>query len=168
MTAHRRESFGSGMRSICEALVTIVERCPEAHIVYPVHRNPNVREPVEKLLSANDRISLLPPVDYRQFVYLMQKSTLILSDSGGVQEEAPSLCKPLLVMREVTERPEGIEAGVARLVGTEKGRIVDAAIELLTNEVAYRRMAKGANPYGDGQASARIARLLAGETAGAF
>lgn len=164
VTAHRRESFGAGMRSICEALVTIVERCPDAHIVYPVHRNPNVRGPVEELLSTNDRITLLPPVDYRQFVYLMQKATLILSDSGGVQEEAPSLCKPLLVMRDVTERPEGIEAGVARLVGTEKERIVDETVELLTNELAYRRMAKGANPYGDGQASARIARLLAGKT----
>lgn len=168
VTAHRRESFGSGMQSICEALLAIVERCPEAHVVYPVHRNPNVRGPVETLLSASDRITLLPPVDYRQFVYLMQKATLILSDSGGVQEEGPSLCKPLLVMREVTERPEGIEAGVARLVGTEKERIVDAALELLTNEAAYLRMAKGANPYGDGKASARIAGLLAGEEVGEF
>lgn len=160
VTAHRRESFGAGMQSICEALLDIARSCPDAHIVYPVHANPNVREPVEQLLSREDRISLLPPVDYRQFIHLMQRATLILSDSGGVQEEAPSLCKPLLVMRDVTERPEGIEAGVARLVGTSRDRIADAAIELMTNEAAYARMAEGANPYGDGRASARIATLL--------
>ena len=163
VTAHRRESFGAGMRSICEAILGIVERCPDAHVVYPVHRNPNVRGPVEELLANHERITLLPPVDYKEFVYLMHSATLILSDSGGVQEEAPSLRKPLLVMREVTERPEGIEAGVAKLVGTETARIVEAAVELLTNDIAYARMAKGANPYGDGHASARIAKILAGE-----
>lgn len=161
VTAHRRESFGAGMRAICEAMLEIVNRCPDVHIVYPVHANPNVNGPVQKLLSNHERITLLPPVDYRQFIFLMHHSDLILSDSGGVQEEAPSLCKPLLVMRDVTERPEGVEAGVARLVGTTKERIVDGALELLTNEAAYARMALGANPYGDGQASSRIAKLLA-------
>lgn len=161
VTAHRRESFGAGMQAICEAILEIVERCPDVHVVYPVHANPNVRGPVQELLSSDERITLLPPVDYRQFVFLMHHSELILSDSGGVQEEAPSLCKPLLVMRDVTERPEGIEAGVARLVGTTKERIVDGALELLTNEAAYIRMAQGANPYGDGLASSRIAKLLA-------
>lgn len=160
VTAHRRESFGEGMREICEALLEIVQRVPDVHIVYPVHANPNVRGPVSELLSTEDRITLLPPISYREFVFLMQRSTLILSDSGGVQEEAPSLGKPLLVMREVTERPEGVRANVARLVGTSKERIVDATVELLTNDASYARMALGANPYGDGQASARIAELL--------
>lgn len=160
VTAHRRESFGAGIREVCEAMLDIVNKVPDAHIVYPVHANPNVRGPVHELLSKNERITLLPPVSYREFVFLMQRSTLILSDSGGVQEEAPSLGKPLLVMRDVTERPEGISAKVAKLVGTSRARIVDAAVELLTNEASYAHMALGANPYGDGQASARIANLL--------
>lgn len=165
VTAHRRESFGAGMQAICGAILDIVRSCPDVHVVYPVHANPNVRGPVGELLAKEDRITLSPPVDYRQFVYLMQKSSIILSDSGGVQEEAPSLCKPLLVMRDVTERPEGIQAGVARLVGTSREGIADAAIELLTNREAYARMAGGANPYGDGLASARIADLLEGDVA---
>jgi UDP-N-acetylglucosamine 2-epimerase (non-hydrolysing) len=160
VTAHRRESFGEGMEAICRAMLEIVRRCPDVHLVYPVHANPNVDRPVRRILSSEKRITLLNPISYRQFVCLMERAALVLTDSGGIQEEAPSLGKPVLVMREVTERPEGVAAGVARLVGTTEERIVAAAVEILTDPEAYAKMARGANPYGDGYASDRIAELL--------
>lgn len=160
VTAHRRESFGDGMEAICRAMLEIVRRRADVHIVYPVHANPNVDGPVRRLLGGEERITLLNPLSYRQFVFLMDRAELVLTDSGGIQEEAPTLGKPLLVMREVTERPEGLAAGVARLVGTTQAGIVAAALELLANPEAYARMAKGANPYGDGRAAERIAEIL--------
>jgi UDP-N-acetylglucosamine 2-epimerase (non-hydrolysing) len=159
VTAHRRESFGEPMAAICEALKQIARR-NDVHIVFPVHLNPNVRHIVFTALREIPAISLLDPVDYQQLVYLMKRSRLILTDSGGIQEEAPTLAKPVLVMREVTERPEAVTAGVARLVGTKTRQIVTTVNELLDDENAYVIMATGATPYGDGHAAHRIANSL--------
>lgn len=159
VTGHRRESFGQGFQQICEALAALVRR-EEVTVVYPVHLNPRVREPVESILAGVEHIHLLPPVDYPSIVYLMDRSHLILTDSGGIQEEAPSLGKPVLVMRDTTERPEGIEAGTARLVGTDQARIVAEATSLLEDDGLYETMARAHNPYGDGRAAARTVEIL--------
>ena len=159
VTGHRRENFGAGFEQICVALKTLAER-GDVQVVYPVHLNPNVQEPVNRLLAGVDNIVLIEPQDYLPFVYLMSRSSLIITDSGGVQEEAPSLGKPVLVMRDTTERPEAVEAGTVRLVGTDAARIVAEAGRLLDDPGAYADMSRAHNPYGDGQASARIARRV--------
>lgn len=158
ITGHRRENFGDGLDSICRAIAELARRFPEARFVYPVHLNPNVRQPVGQILAGagRDNIHLIEPLPYLPFVHLMDRSTLILTDSGGVQEEAPSLGKPVLVMREETERAEAIEAGAARLVGTDSGRIVAEVSRLLSDANARSQMARSVNPYGDGKASERI------------
>lgn len=158
ITAHRRESFGEPFRELCLAIRELSEQFAGdgVHFVYPVHLNPNVRGPVRELLHGCSNLSLLEPLDYLSLVQLMKRSTLILTDSGGIQEEAPSLRVPVLVMRETTERPEGIEAGVVRLVGTQRERIVDEARRLLLDTEAHRAMANGASPYGDGRAAERL------------
>lgn len=161
VTGHRRESFGGGFDRICQALAEIARRFPDVTIAYPVHLNPNVREPVNRLLAGIDNIHLLEPLDYLPFVYLMTRAALILTDSGGIQEEAPALGKPVLVMRDTTERPEAIEAGTVRLVGTEVNNIVEHVRELLLDDEAYQRMSRAHNPYGDGHACERILRVLA-------
>jgi len=160
VTGHRRESFGDGFERICGALATIARRFPDADIVYPVHLNPSVQEPVRRLLAGIANVHLLPPQDYLPFVTLMDRSYLVLTDSGGVQEEAPSLGKPVLVMRDTTERPEAVEAGTAALVGTDADAIVAAVTRLLTDPDAYARMSRAHNPYGDGQACGRIVDAL--------
>jgi UDP-N-acetylglucosamine 2-epimerase (non-hydrolysing) len=156
VTGHRRESFGPGFEQICQALRTLGER-EDVEIVYPVHLNPNVQEPVRRVLGACPRVHLIEPLEYLPFVYLMSRACLIVTDSGGIQEEAPSLGKPVLVMRETTERPEAVAAGTANLVGTDRERIVGEAARLLDDAEAYRAMAQAHNPYGDGQAAERIA-----------
>jgi UDP-N-acetylglucosamine 2-epimerase (non-hydrolysing) len=161
VTGHRRESFGDGFERICHALLRLVEDHPDAEVLYPVHLNPNVREPVNRLLAGVDRIHLIEPVDYLPFVWLMNRAHLILTDSGGIQEEAPSLGKPVLVMRETTERPEAVAAGTVKLVGTDVERIVGEMGTLLRDADAYRRMSISHNPYGDGKACARILDILA-------
>jgi UDP-N-acetylglucosamine 2-epimerase (non-hydrolysing) len=161
VTGHRRENFGDGFERICAALGALAERFPDVDIVYPVHLNPNVREPVNRLLSQLGNIHLIDPIDYLPFVYLMGRSTLVLTDSGGIQEEAPSLGKPVLVMRDTTERPEAIEAGTVKLVGTSVDDIVDAVSSLLTDDVLFAQMSAAHNPYGDGKAIARIIERLA-------
>ncbi|UUE45339.1 non-hydrolyzing UDP-N-acetylglucosamine 2-epimerase [Pectobacterium aroidearum] len=160
VTGHRRESFGGGFERICSALADIARRHPEVQIVYPVHLNPNVSEPVNRILSGIDNVMLIAPQDYLPFVYLMNRSYMILTDSGGIQEEAPSLGKPVLVMRDTTERPEAVEAGTVKLVGTEVANIVDAVSMLLTDDEAYQAMSRAHNPYGDGQACQRIVEAL--------
>lgn len=160
VTAHRRESFGGPFESICMALLDLAERNTDIEIVYPVHLNPNVRQPVRRILAGHPRIHLLAPIRYEQFVHLMAEAYLILTDSGGIQEEAPALGKPVLVMRETTERPEATEAGTARLVGTDRQRIVAEAERLLRSEEDYRTMARTANPFGDGRAAERIVSIL--------
>jgi UDP-N-acetylglucosamine 2-epimerase (non-hydrolysing) len=160
VTAHRRESFGAALVEICKALRQIARQHPDVLVVYPVHLNPSVDGPVRSLLSGEPRVLLLPPLGYLEFAALMERSYMILTDSGGVQEEAPSFRKPILVMRQVTERPEGIEAGVARLVGTSCTVIVHETARLLRDPAAYRAMTAAANPYGDGMASRRIVQLL--------
>jgi UDP-N-acetylglucosamine 2-epimerase (non-hydrolysing) len=160
VTAHRRESFGPGFESICHALRMIVERNPHVEVVYPVHLNPNVRKPVRRILGGVSRVHLIKPLDYLPFVRLMERSYLILTDSGGIQEEAPALGKPVLVMRDVTERPEAVEAGTAKLVGTDADAIVTATERLLCFGATYRKTARARNPFGDGRASARIAGAL--------
>ncbi len=161
VTAHRRENFGRPLENICQALLTIAERHDsDVHIVYPVHLNPNVQEPVYSLLSGKRNISLVDPLPYLPFVHLMNRSYLLLTDSGGLQEEAPSLGKPVLVLREVTERPEAVEAGMAKVVGTDSARIVRETTYLLEDQKEYERMARAVNPYGDGQASRRIVQAL--------
>jgi len=160
VTAHRRENFGKRLENICKALRKIVENSPDVAMVYPVHMNPNVRKPVEKTLKGLDRMVLTEPVSYDVLAHLMQKAYMIMTDSGGIQEEAPALGKPVLVMREETERPEGIEAGTARLVGTNEERIVEEAEKLLHDREAYDAMAKAINPYGDGHAAKRIVDVL--------
>ena len=159
VTAHRRESFGAPLRSICAALREITARYG-VHIVYPVHLNPNVWVPVHELLAGVPGITLLPPVDYRSLVYLMKRAHLILTDSGGIQEEAPRLGVPVLVLRSVTERPEAVEAGTTRVVGTDADAIVGEVDRLLRDDAAYQSMAKAVNPYGDGHAAARIVEAL--------
>ncbi len=161
VTAHRRESWGRGIEEICRALRALAKRFPEVVIVYAVHPNPVVKETVERVVGGEERIRLIEPPGYVEFVDLMRRSHLILTDSGGIQEEAPSLGKPVLILRRTTERPEGVEAGCAELVGTNRRRIVERASALLTDPDAYRRMAARANPFGDGKASSRIRRALA-------
>jgi len=160
VTAHRRENWDAPLESICEALKTLVIHFPDLNVIYPVHLNPKVRNTVHQVLNETSRIHLIEPVDYLTFVNLMKRAHLILTDSGGVQEEAPSLGKPVLVMRNVTERPEAYETGVARIVGTEADHIVREASRLLKDEHAYRAMARVENPYGDGRASERIIQVL--------
>ena len=155
VTGHRRESFGGGFERMCTALSKISER-DDVQVIYPVHLNPNVKGPVEKLLGSLDRINLIPPQDYLPFVHLMRRADIILTDSGGVQEEAPSLGKPVLVMRDTTERPEAVDAGTVKLVGTDTDLIVRETNQLLDDETAYAAMSRAHNPYGDGQASKRI------------
>ena len=161
VTGHRRESFGGGFERICEALRQIAIKHPEAQILYPVHLNPNVQEPVNRLLKDLSNIFLIEPQEYLQFCYLMDKASIILTDSGGIQEEAPSLGKPVLVMRDTTERPEAVESGTVRLVGTSVELIVDQVSLLLTDTSEYQRMSKAHNPYGDGLACGRILQFLA-------
>ena len=160
VTTHRRESFGAPLRSTCAAIRELAGRFPDLQFVLPVHPNPEVKETVERLLCDIPGMHLIDPVDYVEFVQLMNRSYIILTDSGGVQEEAPSLGKPVLVLREVTERPEGVDAGTAVVVGTDRERIVSVASELLTSRPAYERMANAVNPYGDGKASGRIVKAL--------
>lgn len=161
VTGHRRESFGGGFERICQALHDIAAQDSEVQIVYPMHLNPNVREPVNRLLSGIDNVHLIEPLDYLPFVYLMNRSYLILTDSGGVQEEAPSLGKPVLVMRETTERPEAVRASAVRLVGTDVKAIVTEVFRLLNDQDAYNKMSMAHNPYGDGRACERIIKTLA-------
>lgn len=160
VTGHRRESFGSGFEGICRSILSLVEKFPELGILYPVHLNPKVQEPVNRLLGNHPRICLASPCGYFDFVWLMSQCHFLLSDSGGVQEEAPSLGKPVLVMRETTERPEGVDAGTCRLVGTDPDRIIPEATLLLSDEAQYRRRSALRNPYGDGKAAARIRERL--------
>lgn len=160
VTAHRRENFGAPMLGICEALRTLHQRFPDVTIVYPVHPNPNVRDVAMRELAGHARIKLIAPTDYDQLVALLKRSTLVLTDSGGLQEEAPALSKPVLVLRAATERPEAIACGVAAIVGTDPESIVAHATRLLTDSSAYAAMAKGASPYGDGHASARIVEII--------
>ena len=156
VTGHRRESFGTGLRNLCLAIRTLVDTYQDVGVIYPVHLNPNVQTPVKQILGCHPRIQLIPPVGYEQFIWLMSKAFFIVSDSGGVQEEAPSLGKPVLVTRDVTERPEGVEAGTCRLVGTDPEPILREATVLLRDHEEYQRRSMLRNPYGDGQASARI------------
>ena len=160
VTGHRRESFGQGFEQICHALAEIAANNPDVQIVYPVHLNPNVSEPVNRILGHIDNIMLIEPQEYLPFVWLMNHAWLILTDSGGIQEEAPSLGKPVLGMRETTERPEAIDAGTVRLVGTDSQRIVDEVTRLLRDEEEYQRMSRAHNPYGDGRACERILSAL--------
>ena len=160
VTTHRRESWGGDLEGICSAVRVLVERQSDVLVALPVHPNPNVKAPVIKLLGGHPRIRLLPPLGYVPFLSLMRRAYLILTDSGGVQEEAPSLGVPVLVLRKTTERPEAAEAGLARIIGTDPDAIVEHVEELLADEHAYRRMATAANPYGDGRASERIAEVL--------
>ena len=159
VTGHRRENFGEGFENICRALRNISEQ-GDAQIVYPVHLNPNVRAPVNRILGDTDGVHLIEPQEYLPFVWLMRRSHFIITDSGGVQEEAPSLGKPVLVMRNTTERPEAVDAGTVRLVGTDAERIRESALALLNDQDAYDAMAQAINPYGDGKASQRIADAL--------
>ena len=162
ITGHRRENFGAGFENICQAIADIAERFSDVEILYPVHLNPNVQEPVKRILG-NGRfknIHLIEPVDYLPFVYLMERSHLIITDSGGVQEEAPSLGKPVLVMRDTTERPEAVEAGTVKLVGTDRNVITSEAYRLLTDTDAYHSMSMAHNPYGDGNAARRIVSII--------
>jgi len=156
VTGHRRENFGHGFEEICQALADLSVMHSDVQFVYPVHLNPNVREPVNRILSNVDNVHLVEPQEYLPFVKLMDASTLILTDSGGIQEEAPSLGKPVLVMRNTTERPEAVEAGTVKLVGANRDNIVQAVDTLLTDEATYKLMARAHNPYGDGKASERI------------
>lgn len=165
VTGHRRENFGQGFENICQALAQLAQR-GDVQVVYPVHLNPHVQEPVNRILGQCPNVHLLEPQDYLPFVYLMHRSSLIVTDSGGVQEEAPSLGKPVLVMRDTTERPEAVAAGTVRLVGTSTQRIVDTAQQLLNDPVAYQSMARAHNPYGDGQAAQRIAQMLSTQPQG--
>lgn len=160
VTGHRRESFGDGFERICHALIEVAQQHPEVDIVYPVHLNPNVREPVNRLLNGIGNIYLIAPLDYLPFVHMMTRAHIILTDSGGIQEEAPSLGKPVLVMRETTERPEAVSAGTVKLVGTDTADIVREINRLLIDTAAYRDMSYAHNPYGDGNACQRILEAL--------
>ena len=160
VTGHRRENFGDGFINICEALKTIALNNPDIDIVYPVHLNPNVQKPVKEILSNTSNVYLINPLQYEQFIYMMNKSYFIITDSGGVQEEAPSLGKPVLVMRDTTERPEAVEAGTVKLVGTSKETIIKEAQKLLNDENEYNTMSKAHNPYGDGKACERIVNFI--------
>jgi UDP-N-acetylglucosamine 2-epimerase (non-hydrolysing) len=160
ITGHRRENFGGGFEQICQAIASLAAQFPEVRFVYPVHLNPNVREPVFRLLDSLSNVQLIEPLSYLPFVRLMSMSKLLLTDSGGVQEEGPSLGKPVLVMRDTTERPEAVDAGTVRLVGAARESIVASATELLTDVDAYTRMSKAINPYGDGKACDRIVAAI--------
>lgn len=160
VTGHRRESFGDGFEQICAALADLAKAFPDCDIVYPVHLNPNVREPVYRLLSDVTNVHLIPPQDYLPFVYLMSNATIVLTDSGGIQEEAPSLGKPVLVMRDTTERPEAVSAGTVKLVGTNRQKIVEQVSRLLTDSEYYQTMSFAHNPYGDGKACERIVTAI--------
>lgn len=160
VTGHRRENFGQGFLNICQALVNVAKKYENVQIVYPVHLNPNVQKPVNELLSGISNIHLIAPQDYLPFVYLMNRSYLILTDSGGIQEEAPSLGKPVLVMRDTTERPEAVEAGTVKLVGTDVVVIEKSVIELIEDSAIYQKMAEAYNPYGDGSACSQIIEFL--------
>ena len=162
MTGHRRENFGDGFLQICHALKDLAARYPSVQFVYPVHLNPNVQQPVNAILADLPNVHLIAPLDYEPFVYLLKHSHIVLTDSGGIQEEAPSLGKPVLVMRDVTERPEAIEAGTVRLVGADRSRIVTNVAELLDNQASYTAMSRAHNPYGDGNACGRIISVLKG------
>ncbi|MCS7088525.1 MAG: UDP-N-acetylglucosamine 2-epimerase (non-hydrolyzing) [Thermoflexales bacterium] len=161
ITAHRRENFGRGLEDICLAVRELAQQFPQVRFVYPVHLNPNVRAPAYRLLRDIPNVTLTDPLDYATMAHLLRRATLVLTDSGGIQEEAPTFGKPVLVLREITERPEVVEAGVARLVGTDRARIVAETTRLLTDPEAYARMAHAVNPYGDGRAAERIADILA-------
>ena len=160
ITGHRRENFGDGFLSICKAIQTLTRKYPDVDFVYPMHMNPNVRQPIHKIfgddLSQFDNMYFIDPLEYLSFVYLMEKATIVLTDSGGIQEEAPGLGKPVLVMRNTTERPEALEAGTVKLVGTDYGKIITEVSSLLDDAVYYNRMSKAVNPYGDGKACKRI------------
>lgn len=160
ITGHRRENFGQGFENICQAIQELSEQYPDVQFIYPMHMNPNVREPVTHYLSNNSNIFLIEPLDYLPFVYLMNESYLILTDSGGIQEEAPSLGKPVLVMRETTERPEAVAVGTVKLVGTDKNLIKQEVSILLSDQEKYQSMSELHNPYGDGQACKRIVEIL--------
>jgi len=160
VTGHRRESFGGGFENICKAIMALAKTRDDIHFVYPVHLNPVVKEPVQAMLGDLSAVSLIDPMTYKPFVALMNVCHIILTDSGGIQEEGPSLGKPVLVMRDVTERPEGVEAGTAKLVGVSIDRIIHEVTELLDNADAYEAMSRAVNPYGDGQAAKRIVELL--------
>lgn len=162
VTGHRRENFGEGFQNICNALADIAAEHADVQVLYPVHLNPNVRQPVNDILAARGlaNVHLIDPVDYLPFVYLMDRAHIIVTDSGGIQEEAPSLGKPVLVMRDTTERPEAVEAGTVKLVGTSREKIVAEARRLLTDEQAYATMSRAHNPYGDGKAVGRIVQLV--------
>lgn len=161
VTGHRRESFGDGFERICEALAHVARNHPDTQILYPMHLNPNVREPVNRILGEMNNIHLIEPLQYLPFIYLMTRAHIILTDSGGIQEEAPSLGKPVLVMRDTTERPEAVDAGTVKLVGTNVEKIVANLHQLLVDDVAYQKMSYAHNPYGDGQACQRILNVLA-------
>lgn len=160
VTGHRRENFGQGFINICESLKTLATNNPDVDVVYPVHLNPNVQKPVKEILSNTSNVRLIEPLQYESFIYLMNKSYFIITDSGGVQEEAPSLGKPVLVMRDTTERPEAVEAGTVKLVGTNPAQIINEAQKLLDDNDEYEKMSKAHNPYGDGRASIRIVEFL--------
>ena len=160
LTSHRRENFGSPLKNICRAVLEIVNNNKDIEFVYPVHPNPNVKETVYELLGGKERIHLIKPLEYAQFCALMKKAHIILTDSGGIQEEAPSLGKPVLVLRDTTERPEAAEYGTVKLAGTDKEKIVQLVQELLDNETEYKRMSEIINPYGDGRAAERIVSVL--------
>jgi UDP-N-acetylglucosamine 2-epimerase (non-hydrolysing) len=160
LTAHRRENFGDPIRQICRAVRTLVDRHSEIEVVYPVHLNPNIQQPVREMLSGHERIHLIPPMDYEGLIQTLKDSYFVMTDSGGLQEEAPVLGKPVLVLRRDTERPEAIEAGTARLVGTDATAIISAAERLIVDEQEYRRMAQAKSPFGDGLAAKRIADIV--------
>lgn len=162
ITGHRRENFGNGFVSICKAIKTLTEKYPDVDFIYPMHLNPNVRKPIYEVFGENQlpNIFFIEPLEYLSFVYLMEKSTIVLTDSGGIQEEAPGLGKPVLVMRDTTERPEALEAGTVKLVGKDYNKIVSEVSVLLDNQIYYDKMSKAVNPYGDGQASGRIVDVL--------
>ena len=160
ITGHRRENFGHGFRNICNALKTIADNNPDFDIVYPVHFNPNVQKPVREILSNAKNIHLIEPLSYECFIYMMSKSFFIITDSGGIQEEAPSLGKPVLVMRDSSERPEAIKAGTVKLVGTDYAKIIEESQKLIDDENEYNKMSKAYNPYGDGKASLKILNFI--------
>jgi len=160
VTCHRRESFGKPFEQLCDAMKTIINNNIDVEMVYPVHLNPNVRKPVNKFLKGNKQIHLIEPLDYQYLIWLMNRSYIVLTDSGGIQEEAPSLGKPVLVMRDVTERQEGIDAGTAKLVGTDRNKIINGTQNMLDNHTEYKKMAKAVNPYGVGDTSKKIVRIL--------
>ncbi len=165
ITAHRRENFGKPIRNICEAIKAVARQfSSQFHFIYPVHLNPNIRRPVYEILEGIENVHLTEPLEYLPLVHLMKKSYFVLTDSGGLQEEAPSLGKPVLVMRQTTERPEGVKAGCVEVIGTDKNAIIKKAIELIKNKKKYRRMARAKNPYGDGKASQRIVKRILKET----